>query len=142
MHADNALSQLTIHISTNDLHCCKPARLLQLAPSGGRPRRGLSLRPGGRPHASARHRTPTHCPTSPTSTDCTGRLMACLQQTAPPQQCISKDDTAHPHQPWSSPDPPHPDPAHSRRHHPAKTKVKFPLRTRISLGFLVSNDFR
>ena len=28
-----------MHISTNDLHCCKPARLLQLAPSGGRPRR-------------------------------------------------------------------------------------------------------
>ena len=25
-----------MHISTNDLHCCKPARLLQLAPSGGR----------------------------------------------------------------------------------------------------------
>jgi hypothetical protein len=28
-----------MHISTNDLHCCKPARLLQLAPSGGCPRR-------------------------------------------------------------------------------------------------------
>jgi hypothetical protein len=27
-----------MHISTNDLHCCKSARLLQLAPSGGRPR--------------------------------------------------------------------------------------------------------
>jgi hypothetical protein len=27
-----------MHISTNDLHCCKTARLLQLAPSGGRPR--------------------------------------------------------------------------------------------------------
>jgi hypothetical protein len=27
-----------MHISTNDLHCCKPARLLQLAPSGGRPK--------------------------------------------------------------------------------------------------------
>ena len=26
-----------MHISTNDLHCCKPARLMQLAPSGGRP---------------------------------------------------------------------------------------------------------
>jgi hypothetical protein len=28
-----------MHISTNDLHFCKPARLLQQAPSGGRPRR-------------------------------------------------------------------------------------------------------
>ena len=28
-----------MQISTNDLHCCKPARLLQLAPSGGRPHR-------------------------------------------------------------------------------------------------------
>ena len=28
-----------MHISTNDFHCCKPAHLLQLAPSGGRPRR-------------------------------------------------------------------------------------------------------
>jgi hypothetical protein len=28
-----------MHISTNDLHCCKPARPLQLAPSGGRPSR-------------------------------------------------------------------------------------------------------
>jgi hypothetical protein len=27
-----------MHISTNDLHCYKPARLLQRAPSGGRPR--------------------------------------------------------------------------------------------------------
>jgi hypothetical protein len=26
-----------MHISTNDLHYCKPARLLQQAPSGGRP---------------------------------------------------------------------------------------------------------
>jgi hypothetical protein len=38
MHAGDALRQLTMHISTNDLHCCKPARLLQRAPSGGRPR--------------------------------------------------------------------------------------------------------
>ena len=28
-----------MHISTNDLHCYKPARLLQLAPSRGRPHR-------------------------------------------------------------------------------------------------------
>jgi hypothetical protein len=30
-HTDtvNALRQFTMHISTNDLHCCKPARLLQ-----------------------------------------------------------------------------------------------------------------
>jgi hypothetical protein len=42
-----------MHISTNDLHCCKPARLLQLAPSGGRPRR--------RPLATAPPRiTPPH----------------------------------------------------------------------------------
>jgi hypothetical protein len=26
-HAGDALRQLTMHISTNDLHCCKPARL-------------------------------------------------------------------------------------------------------------------
>ena len=38
-----------MHISTNDLHCCKPARLLQLAPSGGRPRRRP---PAAAPHAS------------------------------------------------------------------------------------------
>jgi hypothetical protein len=43
--------------------------------------------------------TPTHSPTSPTTTDCDGRLMAGLQQTAPPQQHSSKDDTDHPHQP-------------------------------------------
>ena len=38
---------------------------------------------------------------------------------------------ASPHQPGAHPDPPHPDLAHSRRHHPAKAKVKFPLRNRI-----------
>jgi hypothetical protein len=27
-HAGAALRKLTMHISTNDLHCCKPARLL------------------------------------------------------------------------------------------------------------------
>ncbi len=37
-HAVYVLRQFTIHISTNDLHCCKPALLLQRAPSGGRPR--------------------------------------------------------------------------------------------------------
>jgi hypothetical protein len=58
--------------------------------------------------------------------------MACLQQTAPPQQRRSKDATAHPHQPGAHPDPPHPDRAHSLHHHPAKAKVKFPLRNRIS----------
>jgi hypothetical protein len=57
--------------------------------------------------------------------------MAGRQQTAPPQQHRSKDDTAHPHQPGAHPDPPHPDRAHSSRHHPAKAKVKFPLRNRI-----------
>ena len=36
-HTDDALMHLTMHISTKDLHCCKPARLLQRAPSGGRP---------------------------------------------------------------------------------------------------------
>jgi hypothetical protein len=38
----------------------------------------------------------THHPTSPTTTDCVGRLMAGRQQTAPPQHCCSKDTTAHP----------------------------------------------
>jgi hypothetical protein len=57
--------------------------------------------------------------------------MAGRQQTAPPQQRRSKDATAHPHQPGARPEPPHPDPAHSRRHQPAKAKVKFPLRNRI-----------
>ncbi len=38
-----------------------------------------------------RHRTPTHHPTSPTKTDYARRLMACRQQTAPPQQRHSKD---------------------------------------------------
>jgi hypothetical protein len=80
---------------------------------------------------SARHHTPTHRPTSPTTTDCTGRLMACRQQTAPPQKLRSKDDTAHPHQPGARPEPPNPDPAHSLHHYPAKAKVKFPLRNRI-----------
>ena len=50
---------------------------------------------------------------------------------APPQQHRSKDDTAHPHQPGARPEPPHPDPAHSLRRHPAKAKVKFPSRNRI-----------
>jgi hypothetical protein len=54
--------------------------------------------------------------------------MAGRQQTASPQQRRSKDATAHPHQPGARPEPPHPDPAHSRRHHPAKAEVKFPLR--------------
>ncbi len=40
------------------------------------------------------------------------------QQTAPPQQRHSKDTTAHPHQPGTRPEPPHPDPAHSRRQQP------------------------
>jgi hypothetical protein len=62
---------------------------------------------------TALHSTPTHSPTSPTTTDCYGRLMACRQQTAPPQQCSSKDSTAHPHQPGAHPDPPHPDRAQS-----------------------------
>ena len=60
--------------------------------------------------------------------------MAGRQQTAPPQQRRSKDATVHPHQPGARPNPPHPDPAHSRRHHPAKAKVKFPLRDRIPLN--------
>jgi hypothetical protein len=46
-----------MHISTNDLHCCKPARLLQLVLSGKRkPARLLQLvlsaRPPPHPHAS------------------------------------------------------------------------------------------
>jgi hypothetical protein len=57
--------------------------------------------------------------------------MACRQQTDPPQQRRSKDATAHPHQPGARPEPPHPDPAHSSRHHPAKAEDKFPLRNRI-----------
>jgi hypothetical protein len=35
---DHRHRQLTMHISTNDLHCCKPPHLLQLAPSRGHPR--------------------------------------------------------------------------------------------------------
>ncbi len=58
-HAVDALRQLTIHISTNDLHCCKPAHLLQLAPSGGRPRSS--------PLATAPPRItpPRHSPSTP-----------------------------------------------------------------------------
>jgi hypothetical protein len=120
-----------MHISTNDLHCCKPARLLQQAPSGGRPCR--------RPTATAPpHIAPPHQP----ATDCVGRLVAGRQQTAPPQQHRSKDDTAHPHQPGAHPDPPHPDPAHSSRHHPAKAKVKFPLRNRIFFSLLQAKVYR
>jgi hypothetical protein len=158
-----------MHISTNDLHCCKPARLLQQAPSGGRPHR--------RPPATAPPRiAPPHqqrrtaledwsrsshscsaafsCGESP---GCRERRrarscriadsrssidiavaggvilpsMAGRQQTAPPQQRRSKDATAHPHQSGAHPDPPNPDRAHSLLHHPAKAKVKFPLRNRI-----------
>ena len=91
-------------------------------------------------HAAARPPPhPTHRPTSPTTTDCAGRLMAGRQQTAPPQQRRSKDATAHPHQPGARPEPPHPDPAHSRRHHPAKAEVKFPLLNRI---FKISQHIR
>jgi len=57
--------------------------------------------------------------------------MAGRQQTPPPQQHRSKDVTAHPHQPGARPEPPHPDPAHSPHHHPAKAEVKFPLRNRV-----------
>jgi hypothetical protein len=57
--------------------------------------------------------------------------MAGRQQTAPPQQRRNKDATAHPHQPGARQEPPHPDPAHSRRHHPDKAKVKLPLRNKI-----------
>ena len=39
-----------MHISTHDLHCCKPARLLQLAPSGGRPHRRQPPHPHASPH--------------------------------------------------------------------------------------------
>ena len=79
----DALRQLTMHISTNDLHCCKPARLLQLAPSGGRPRR--------RPPATAPPRiVPPHQQRRTAMEDMTGR-----QQTVPPQQRRSKDATAH-----------------------------------------------
>ena len=80
---------------------------------------------------TGRHRTPTHRPTSPTTTDCAGRLIVGRQQTAPPQQYWSKDDTMYPNQPGASPDPPHPAPAHRCRHHPAKGKVRSPLRNRI-----------
>jgi hypothetical protein len=62
--------------------------------------------------------------------------MAGRQQTAPPQQHRSKDATAHPHQPGAHPDPSHPNRAHSRHHHPAKAKVKFPLRNRILMEIL------
>jgi hypothetical protein len=62
--------------------------------------------------------------------------MAGRQQTAPPQHRSSKDATAHPHQPGARPDPQHPDRAHSRRHHPAKAKVKFPLRNRIFFSII------
>ena len=79
----------------------------------------------------AHHLTPTHCPTSPTKTDCVGRMMAGRQQTAPPQQHRSKDNTAHQYQPGARPEPPNPDPAHRRRHHTDKDKVKFLLRNRI-----------
>jgi hypothetical protein len=76
-HAGAALRQLTMHISTNDLHCCKPSRLLQWAPSVGRPRR--------RPLATTPPRTST------TTTDCDGRPIAGRQQMAPPQLRRSKD---------------------------------------------------
>jgi hypothetical protein len=74
---------------------------------------------------------PTQRPTSPTSTDYDGRQMAGHQQTAPPQQRQSKDDTSHPHQPGARPDPPRPDPASSDHHRPVKAKVRSPLRNRI-----------
>jgi hypothetical protein len=57
-HAVAALSQLTMHISTNDLHC---------APAATGP---VQRTPTPTP---ARHRTPTHRPTSPTTTDFSGR---------------------------------------------------------------------
>jgi hypothetical protein len=75
----------------------------------------------------ARHRTPTHRPTSPTTTDFAGRLMASLQETAPPQQCLSKDATAHPHQPGARPDPPHPDRAHSETPPPSQSQGQVPI---------------
>jgi len=114
-----------MHISTNDLHCCKPARLLQRAPSGGRPHRRRAARPP--PH-------PTQRPTSPTATDCVGRPIARRQQTAPPQQRRSKDATAHPQQPGARPDPPRPAPARSGRHRSAKGKVRSPHGPEFSGG--------
>ena len=84
-------------------------------------------------HAVARSPPHPHASThSPTTTDCAGRLVAGRQQTAPPQQRRSKDDTAHPPQPGAHPNPPHPDPARSHRHNPAKAKVKLVRAARLS----------
>ena len=73
MHDDNALRQITMHISANDLHCCTPALLLQLVPSGGRPRS----------RQSSIQCTPTQCPTSSRTTDHNGRPVDCHQQEPP-----------------------------------------------------------
>ena len=62
--------------------------------------------------------------------------MSGRQQTAPHNNAAAKTSQPIHTQPGARPDPPHPDPAHSRRHHPAKAKVKFPLRNRILMEIL------
>jgi hypothetical protein len=46
-----AKTQLTVHISTNDLHCWKPAHSWRRAETGGRPRRHLPRRRNPPRHA-------------------------------------------------------------------------------------------
>jgi len=78
----------------------------------------------------ARHRTPTHRQTSPTTTDwkTDGRPPANGSPTTAPQQRRHSPTTPARGPPKT---PLLPDPAHSHRHHPSKAKVRSPLRNRI-----------
>jgi hypothetical protein len=68
-----------MHISTNDLKCCKPARLLQLAPSGGLPLLCPSATaPPRTPHLTNRDRLPWKTDGLPTAN--------CPPTTAPQQR--------------------------------------------------------
>ena len=107
-----------MHISTNDLHYCKPARLLQWAPSGGRPRRCLSAT------APPRRAPPHQQRQSVTTLEDRWPLSS---KRPPPQPLLSKDATAHSHQPGDRPDPPHPSPARSGSRRPAKPQGQVPI---------------
>ena len=72
----------------------------------------------------ASHITPTHQPTSPTTTDCVGRLMVSHQQTAPPQQHRLHSPSTPA---WGPPRPPTPQPSPQQQTPPSQSQGQVPI---------------